>query len=562
MSYFDISGATFDENLRKLETSDPAHADVFNALLGQLINNDVALKEAVTKFAASKNEQALFLLNLHKDGKKYGVHFDNYDVTPSSNGTRLFDAVGMTAAPSTNTARAVNDFDGKGCFAYLEVNGSVDENGDFQVQYIKDIDNEFSRTKYDTWCLYLTQYVYRKFDANGEDTAISDTRHSAEWLPEGGAIRPDGTIRPFVAIAKYMSGDNADGVASSISGISPKNYSFQSSLTKFRVKGTQYCAETSQDSERMTRLMEIAFATRNSQSVMAGCNWWWTQTPATVQENDVERIIISKSAAKELVVGGTVSIGNASSLKSDSTPETDRGNTGLNAKANRVRITKIEDYDDNNSAVYVDNGGQKFSTASTTVSGVTCPTMLSTMPWNTGGCDDVLGSCGSPTSNTSGKEPYILFGVEMSSGFWEVKGNTVMKIENHVMRPYICYDCTKMTTAGATTEDWIALGYVIPDNKGSWKYISKLGYVADDPEVRYPVEVNASSSNGYADGCYTEDLEKAGDGQREVLGSGGLPDGPVDGRRGAYLGVGLGSDWWAYAARLSACGRCGRKAAA
>ena len=562
MSYFDISGATFDENLRKLETSDPAHADVFNALLGQLINNDVALKEAVTKFAASKNEQALFLLNLHKDGKKYGVHFDNYDVTPSSNGTRLFDAVGMTAAPSTNAVRAVNDFDGKGCFAYLEVNGSVDENGDFQVQYIKDIDNEFSRTKYDTWCLYLTQYVYRKFDSNGEDTVISDTRHSAEWLPEGGAIRPDGTIRPFVAIAKYMSGDNADGVASSISGVSPKNYSFQSSLTKFRAKGTQYCAETSQDSERMTRLMEIAFATRNSQSVMAGCNWWWTQTPATVQENDVERIIISKSAAKELVVGGTVSIGNASSLTSDSKPETDRGNTGLNAKANRVRITKIEDYDDNSSAVYVDNGGQKFSTASTTVSGVTCPTMLSTMPWNTGGCDDVLGSCGSPTSNASGKEPYILFGVEMSSGFWEPKGNTVMKIENHVMRPYICYDCTKITTAGATTEDWIALGYVIPDNKGSWKYISKLGYSVDDPEVRYPVEVNASSSNGYADGCYTEDLEKAGDGQREVLGSGDLGNGSIDGRRFASLVGGLGNGWWDYAARLSACGRCGRRAAA
>lgn len=562
MSYFDISGATFDENLRKLETSDPAHADVFNALLGQLINNDVALKEAVTKFAASKNEQALFLLNLHKDGKKYGVHFDNYDVTPSSNGTRLFDAVGMTAAPSTNAVRAVNDFDGKGCFAYLEVNGSVDENGDFQVQYIKDIDNEFSRTKYDTWCLYLTQYVYRKFDSNGEDTVISDTRHSAEWLPEGGAIRPDGTIRPFVAIAKYMSGDNADGVASSISGVSPKNYSFQSSLTKFRAKGTQYCAETSQDSERMTRLMEIAFATRNSQSVMAGCNWWWTQTPATVQENDVERIIISKSAAKELVVGGTVSIGNASSLTSDSKPETDRGNTGLNAKANRVRITKIEDYDDNSSAVYVDNGGQKFSTASTTVSGVTCPTMLSTMPWNTGGCDDVLGSCGSPTSNASGKEPYILFGVEMSSGFWEPKGNTVMKIENHVMRPYICYDCTKITTAGATTEDWIALGYVIPDNKGSWKYISKLGYSVDDPEVRYPVEVNASSSNGYADGCYTEDLEKAGDGQREVLGSGNLGNGTLDGRRYANLSNGLGAYWWHCAARLSACGRCGRRAAA
>lgn len=562
MSYFDISGATFDENLRKLETSDPAHADVFNALLGQLINNDVALKEAVTKFAASKNEQALFLLNLHKDGKKYGVHFDNYDVTPSSNGTRLFDAVGMTAAPSTNAVRAVNDFDGKGCFAYLEVNGSVDENGDFQVQYIKDIDNEFSRTKYDTWCLYLTQYVYRKFDSNGEDTVISDTRHSAEWLPEGGAIRPDGTIRPFVAIAKYMSGDNADGVASSISGVSPKNYSFQSSLTKFRAKGTQYCAETSQDSERMTRLMEIAFATRHSQSVMAGCNWWWTQATATVQENNAERIIISKSAAKEFVVGGTVSIGNANSLTSEGKANNDRGLSGLHAKANKVKITKIEDYDSNNAAVYVDNGGQKFSTAPTSVSGVTCETIISTMPWNTGGCDEVLGSCGSPVSNTSGKEPYILFGVEVSSGFWEPKGNTVMKIENHVMRPYICYDCTKMTTAGATTDDWIALGYAIPDNKGSWKYISKLGYSADDPEVRYPVEVAATSSTGYADGLYTENLETTGDSQREVLGSGYLTCGAFDGRRGAYLADGLSTSYWGFAARLSACGRCGRKAAA
>lgn len=562
MSYFDISGATFDENLRKLETSDPAHADVFNALLGQLINNDVALKEAVTKFAASKNEQALFLLNLHKDGKKYGVHFDNYDVTPSSNGTRLFDAVGMTAAPSTNAVRAVNDFDGKGCFAYLEVNGSVDENGDFQVQYIKDIDNEFSRTKYDTWCLYLTQYVYRKFDSNGEDTVISDTRHSAEWLPEGGAIRPDGTIRPFVAIAKYMSGDNADGVASSISGVSPKNYSFQSSLTKFRAKGTQYCAETSQDSERMTRLMEIAFATRHSQSVMAGCNWWWTQATATVQENNAERIIISKSAAKEFVVGGTVSIGNANSLTSEGKANNDRGLSGLHAKANKVKITKIEDYDSNNAAVYVDNGGQKFSTAPTSVSGVTCETIISTMPWNTGGCDEVLGSCGSPVSNTSGKEPYILFGVEMSSGFWEPKGNTVMKIENHVMRPYICYDCTKMTTAGATTDDWIALGYAIPDNKGSWKYISKLGYSADDPEVRYPVEVAATSSTGYADGLYTENLETTGDSQREVLGSGNLDHGAIGGRRLANLDFGLSYSYWAFAARLSACGRCGRKAAA
>ena len=584
MSYFNVDNAVFNEHLRMLETTDRNHANVFNELFGQLIENDVALKEAATSFAGTKNEQALFLLNLHKDGKKYGVHFDNYDVTPASTGTRLYDAVGMTAAPSTNTVRAKNDFDGRGCFAYLEVNGSVDENGDFQVQYIKDIDNEFSRTKNDTWCLYLTQYVYRKFDANGEDTVISDTRHSAEWLPEGGAIRPDETIRPFVAIAKYMASEEWGGRAASVSGGIPgwyerksnnakpdealeawlefRNYSFASALTHMREKGTQYCAETSQDSERMTRLMEIAFATRHSQSVMAGCTNYYLQYAATVQEADAERIVISKNNAKNLVVGSTVSIGNANALNGEGKPNNDRGQSGIHAKANRVRITKIEDYDDSNSAVYVDNGGQKFSTAPTSVSGVTCETIISTMPWNTGGCDNVLGSCGSPTSNTNNKEPYILFGVEMSSGFWEVKGNTVMKIENHVMRPYICYDCTKMTTAGATTDDWVALGYVIPDNKGNWKYISKLGYSADDPEVRYPVEVAATSSTGYADGLYTENLETTGDSQREVLGSGHLYNGTLDGRRGADLNNGLGNGWWTSAARLSACGRCGRKAAA
>lgn len=307
--------------------------------------------------------------------------------------------------------------------------------------------------------------------------------------------------------------------------------------------------------------MEIAFATRHSQSVMAGCNYWWYQYAATVQEDDVERIIITKAQAKNLIVGAVVSIGNATALSNDA-PNIDRGQSGMHAKANRVKIIKIEDYDDNNSAVYVDNGGTTFSTAPNVVSGVTCPTYISTMPWYTGACDDVLGSCGSPTSNTSGKEPYILFGVEMSLGYWEPKGNTVMKVENHVMRPYICYDCTLMTTAGATTEDWEALGYEIPDCGASWKYISKLGYDANHPEVRYAIEVLATSSTGYADGCYTELLATLADCQREVLGSGNLLDGARVGRRIAYLHYGLSNSIWACAARLSASGRCGRKAAA
>lgn len=93
MSYFDISGAVFNNQLRELETSDPAHADVFNAVFRQLINNDVALMEAASMFAGQKNKQAEFILNLKRTGKKYGVHHSAFDVSPLSAGTRTLDEV-------------------------------------------------------------------------------------------------------------------------------------------------------------------------------------------------------------------------------------------------------------------------------------------------------------------------------------------------------------------------------------------------------------------------------------------------------------------------------------
>lgn len=80
-------------------------------------------------------------------------------MSPLSAGTRTLDAVGMVAQPSTNTVRGRNDFEGESVFYGLEVNGHVDDAGEFIVEYIKGIDNEFSRTERDTWMLYLTQWI-------------------------------------------------------------------------------------------------------------------------------------------------------------------------------------------------------------------------------------------------------------------------------------------------------------------------------------------------------------------------------------------------------------------
>lgn len=561
MPYFDTSGAAFNDKMRMLDITDPVHADVFNAAFRQLINNDVALMQAAGQFASNKNAQAEFLLNMHKTGKRYGVHFEDYGVSPTPIGTRLYDNVGKVCQPSTDTVRGTNDLDGESVFYHLEVNGYVDADGEFQVQYIKGMDNEFDNKTMDTWCLYLTQWIELSIDANGESKILSDTRQKGSF-PEGGAIRPDGTIRPFVAIAKYLLSENDEGIASSISGRNPlHNMSHNSSLTKSRAKGSQYCSTTAQDWERMNNLFDVAFATRNSQSVMYGaCNYYY-QYKATVVENDVERIIIAKSQANNLVVGSIVSIGNSVTLNADGTTlNLDRGYAGMHAKANRVRITKIEEYDESNSAVYVDNGGVTFSTGSSVVSEIDSPTYISTMPWRTGTCDRVLGSCGSPTNNTNGKFPYVLFGVEMMLGMYEVCGNTVMKITNGVMRPYICYDCTLCVSA-APSDDYTAVGYTVALTDNAWSYIAVLGYDPDNPSVRHGTLVGATSSTGYCDGQHTGTVTETTNASREVLLGGSLINGSLAGRRLAHLGYALSTTTWGYAARLSASGRCAQAAA-
>ena len=559
MANFDISGARFNDQLRMLETTDPVHADLMNAMFGQLIKNDAAMRDAVSVFAKSKNEQALFLLNLRRTGKRYGVHFDAFTTSPSPTGTRLYDAVGKVATPSTDSVRGVNDFEGESVFYGLEVNGHVDEDGEFVVEYIKGIDNEFSRTDEDVYVLFLTQWIEMQVDANGENIILSDENHPGSF-PEAAAIRPDGTVRPFVPIAKYMAWDDDSGIPHSMSGKTVNhNQSHNGMITRFRKKGTQYCGTTAQDKAHLDNLFLVAFATRHTQSIMTGCTSYYYQYKASVQEADVERIIITKAQAANLVVGSSVSIGNATTLSGDS-PNIDRANSGMHAKANRVVITAIEDYDESNSAVYVDNGGTKFSTASTMINGsVESPTYISTMPWKTGACDNVLGSCGSPVSNTNSKYPYILFGVEMFLGFWEIISNVILKITSHVMVPYICYDCTKLATS--VTEDYKAVGYSVVNTQATYKYISKLGYDPDNPCVRHAVEVNATSSTGYGDGHYTENLDVASDATREWLSGGPLNLGATAGRFCAALDVALSTAIWSFAARLSASGRCAQSAA-
>ena len=112
-------------------------------------------------------------------------------------------------------------------------------------------------------------------------------------------------------------------------------------------------------------------------------------------------------------------------------------------------------------------------------------------------------------------------------GYSAVYWDTLDEDERELI-PYICYDCTKLATS--VTSDYIAVGYSVADTQQSYKYISKLGYDPDNPSVRHGVEVDATSSTGYADGQYTEKLDQVSDTTRAWFSGGYLSNGTNAGR--------------------------------
>ena len=289
---------------------------------------------------------------------------------------------------------------------------------------------------------------------------------------------------------------------------------------------------------------------------MKGATEYFYAYPATVTEDDAKRIIISKNNAKNLLVGSYVSIGYGTAY--NGVVDLDRGRSNNPHKyADDVKILKIEDYDSNNSAVYVD-APAAFSTAPVALNDtLTSPTYLFTMHWWSGACDDVMGPDGSPTNCQSGKEPFALSGVEFGHGGYTVISDIIMSgvydsdADAYSQTPYIVNDSRKISN-GKLTDGYVKLGFTVPDTKGAWKYISKEGYDSRYPFLQLPTEIAGSSSTGFCDGVHTGDRNTS---LREFLWFGFLGNGASAGLRCADLLSALSWSWWHFLSRLSSLRR-------
>ena len=494
---------------------------------------------------------------LRRTGKVYTTRIYKYDTSTSPTGVKMNDNEGLVRKPSTNTVIGQDDYREIGVFMHFPCNFTVDNKGFNHVTALQG-QPDFKKTgKVDVGEVTMSAWVGITDNPEYVDYHYSDSPNEALGLrPMGESINPDGTISPFMIHGKYGAGD-IDGVPYSSAGLilangsqkGGKPVSYTGLIAYMRKKGSMYVGTTNWDLFYKQLMMIILYATTNSRSVMTGCNSYTSQEMATVAETGVTRVILPKAKANNYIVGSYVSVGDIGSNTNK-----DRYYAYMHNLAYDVKILKIEPVDDTNSAIYLDT--EPFNT--------TLTTCISTMPWRTGSTDSVLGSDGSPFSNTDNKNPFKIQGIETGYGAYEVLSNVFMDIvtdEDGTPKRdvYICMDASLLTTdMNAAKTRYKKVAAQVTYTAASWKYISKC-FVDPALGIMVPTETKAGSTTGFCNGLYTD---SGTSGQREWLSLGHLLNGTIYGLWLLNANNGVGSAVWYIVSGVSPNGTRGEWQAA
>lgn len=491
---------------------------------------------------------------LRRNGKVFTTKIYKWETSTSPVGVKMNANENMVAEPSVGRTEGRDDYAQYGLFHHFTCNFSVDENG---FNHVDALEGQIGFTKYGKVQVgEVTMSAWFGIEDTAEAVLYhySDSQTELTPYPMKESINPDGTISPFMIHAKYAAGD-IDGVPYSSKGLAPANgcqatqarnpVSYTGMITYMHKLGGHYCGTTSWDLFYRQLMMIIKYATTHSQSIMAGCTSYSNQNQNLVEETGVMRVVLTKAQAAGYVIGSYVSIGDVGSNTNK-----DRYFSYIHNKAYSVKVTKIEDVDDSNAAVYVD-APEAFDT--------TLTTWITTMPWHSGATDEVAGSDGSPNSNTNGKDPYKIQGIETCIGAYEVLGNVVMDIVtgadgNPARDVYVCEDASTLSSNIATVRaNYKKAIAQVAYTAASWKYITEE---TTDPNlgIMIPTKVDGGSTTGFADGLYTD----AGtSGQREWLALGLLDNGAPAGLWILIAGSGWSDTGWTVVSGVSPNGTRG-----
>lgn len=482
-----------------------------------------------------------------RNGKVYQTELYLTETNPTSDGVKTLANKDKVCEPSTDTLEGRDDYEGIGIFNWYNCNYITDDYGRKIPTAIEGWGDGYKNdSTVDVGVIAMTPY-WSVVEKDGKQIwTLSDTPNDDYGLiPWETARKEDGTYASYVIHSKYVSGIGADGLLRSFKNSKPaRNQCYNNMIDNYQKKG-KGCWGAGKERNMYVILYDvIKYATKNEQKTFKGTTNYNFQITASIERSTKETYFpVANNQAAQIIVGGYVSVGYGAK-NTDNTVTNDRRYATIHQYADDVKVMRIEDLDENNKAVYLDVE-DGFTTIPVTLSDdVNAQIILTSMHWRSGTTDKVIGKHdGSMTSNTDGKHPFRVMGLECSVGGYVVYADSVMIFkEDYSKDVYIAPRGVKHVKDEATIKSTYKPIGNIPGNEGNDFWIGDIGVDVETCSW-FAKTVGASNSQGWGDRCSAGG--KSTSGTREDPGRGFLVFGSDAGSVFVSCWAGLGGAYWA-----------------
>ena len=459
------------------------------------------------------------LFRLPRTGKVYTVKIPKFAANPTTTCEKLDDNAGLVCEPSTDTVEERDDYADIPLFRWYNCNYKRDKYGHAYPTAIEGLSEDYTtQGNIDIGVIQMAPYI--KWDSSNKDyTTLSITDSPKDGYTLWYTARSNGVNYPYVIHSKCFSSLGDDGLPRSLFDRAPiRNESHNNIITEYGAKGEGYFGAKAERNTWQIVFTLIKYATKSSQAVFAGCTRYSYQYSASIQRTEkLTYFPVTNAQAATLIVGSSVSVGYG--YISSGAISLDRGNANLHKYADDVKILKIEDLGDGNSAVYLDC--EPFDTMPVALSDtLTAPITLSTMHWHGGATNAVIGHHdGSPGSNTD-SNPYRIQGVEYAVGGYHIASDveTMFQADRSSKSVLVCPPGIKNTSNETTIRETHVDVGTIPGGD-FW-----IGDIEMDTEhcVTWPSTKGSGNSVGVGDQNYGGGVTVTANTLREYLQCGGL----------------------------------------
>ena len=439
--------------------------------------------------------------DLRRTGKIYRTRFYTFAKNPTCEGTKLLDNAGLQYEPSTDTVEGKDDYlNGEHpLFEWYNCNYKRNADGTAYPTAIEGEDGYTTTGNVDVGVIQPS--FYYNFETNAEegyiDVTISDMPHTLRTdivlYPWNECLQADGTVLPWCIGSKYISSIGDDGLLRSLPDRQPEeNTSYENMITNYQKKGAGYWGAGAERNTFQIIFILIKGATKNSQSLFAGCTDYSIAVPVSIKSTETSVYVVTSEDVSGLIIGTPVYVAH-------------RSNGDIAIDIAPTKVIKIETIDSNDTAIYLDVKSESFISTAELVYDKS--KYLVNRAWYSGTTNNVVGKHdGSMISNTNSKFPYRIQGREYSVGLPMVASDTVMVLKDDFTRDvYVAHRGSRHTTDESNIKkNYNLIGSIPAQADTSQEYWVGDIEINTDTGAWFPSCQGSGDSQGFADSIITD----------------------------------------------------------